>query len=336
MKARFVMALGIVFLLASSLVEGSPEGYDYPDYQTQLKTERQDGDFSDGGYSSYSYEPVGNDSAEGGRTDIVGILPVMSYMELFGTMDTKKGSGHAKVTNWMTLFDFVNMSKGRWGFNADGAFRMTWVSSSGDADLDVDRLFTVWANLNVTYKLFGSAKLIAAITPQWSSDADSWVSDNFFLGGHVVLAGKLNDSVSYVAGAAYVPQLGDSPWIPYVGATWKMNERWTLDLTAPRFALKNKVSDGFSWGPFFSITSGVWTVKHNRRHERFEWRSCAIGVFTSTGLGQWGKVHPMLLADVGMSCWNRARYMSSNGDREYASYRFEPGFYLRVGLQLKF
>lgn len=334
MKALYAVTCCFGLLLTSPLAKGVSGGYDYPAYQEQMREDSSTHGYSGGGDASY--DAMMGDYTGGSDSSSAWVWPTMSYLEVLGPMKYSKGSGHAQVTSWTTSFDFVHMKKGRWGFNADGAFRMTWVDSSRDAYMDVDRLYTIWTNLNITYRLFGSTRLIVAVMPQWSSDFDSWVSENFYLGAHAVLSGKLNDNVRYVAGAAYAPQFGDSPWIPYVGVTWKLNDRWTLDLMAPRIALKNKVSEGFTWGPFFSIVSGTWTVKRNRRHERFEWRSCALGVFAETGLGQWGEVHPVLLTDVGVSCWNRGRFKSSSGNEEYASYRFEPGFYMRVGLQLKF
>ena len=334
MRVFFAMMCCSGVLLGRSFAQDANGGYDYPNYEAQMKMEGGMSDFSDGGNSNYN--PSINDFGGDADSDSPGIWPSMSYLEMLGPMKYEKGDGHAKVTNWTTLFDFVHMSKGRWSFNADGAFRMSWIDGSRDATLDVDRLFTIWTNLNMSYRLFGQTRLVAALTPQWSSDFDSWVSDNFFLGGNVMLTGKLGEKGTYVAGFAYAPQLGDNPWIPYIGGKWKLNDRWTLDLMAPRFSLKNKVSDGFTWGPFISVMSGTWTVKRNRHHERFEWRSCLVGVSTETGLGQWGKVRPKLLADVGMSCWNRARFKSSDGDTDYDSYRFKPGFYVRVGLQFGF
>ncbi|MEG0427122.1 MAG: DUF6268 family outer membrane beta-barrel protein [Akkermansia sp.] len=325
---RFPFFVFLLLLAIPGRLFASTEDYQYSDYQSQ-----QGGASSNTDYRNSSYDVTGMDSSDYSDKSM---WPNMTVFEMLGPMKHDGGSGHVNMTNWMTAFDFVRLKKGSWGFHADGAFRMTWLDGDQDANFELDRLFTVWVNMTVSYRLWGSTVLSGGVTPQWSSDFDSWVSDNFFFGAHVTLSGKLSESFSYTVGGAYAPQIGNTPWLPFFGFSWKLNPKWRLDLQATKLILMNKVSEGFSWGPFCAVTAGTWTVRHNKRHERFEWISGVAGVSTETGLGHWGRVRPKLLGDVGFSVWNRARFKSSNGDDEYASYRFKPGFYMRVGVQLSF
>ena len=96
------------------------------------------------------------------------------------------------------------------------------------------------------------------------------------------------------------------------------------------------MSEGLTWGPFVSVVSGTWTIHHDRRVRQFEWISGVAGVGADVGLGHWGSVRPRLVADVGFSFGNSGTIKTSNGSHELEKYHYDPGFYLRAGLQFEF
>lgn len=84
------------------------------------------------------------------------------------------------------------------------------------------------------------------------------------------------------------------------------------------------------------MVSGTWTIHHDRRVRQFEWISGVAGVGADVGLGHWGSVRPRLVADVGFSFGNSGTIKTSNGSHELEKYHYDPGFYLRAGLQFEF
>ena len=96
------------------------------------------------------------------------------------------------------------------------------------------------------------------------------------------------------------------------------------------------MGEGLTWGPFVSIVSGTWTIHHDRRVRQFEWISGIAGVGANIGLGRWGSVRPRLMTDVGFSFGNSGTLKTSNGNHELEKRHYDPGFYLRAGLQFEF
>lgn len=149
--------------------------------------------------------------------------------------------------------------------------------------MDVDRLYTIWLNVNASYAITGKTRLVFGVTPQISTDFDTWTSHNIFLGGHVLLAGPLNDRFSYGIGIGCYPQLGDYPFLPLIQFKWEASRNWTLQLEGARLSYINKVSDGLKWGPFVSVVSGTWTIHHDRRVRQFAWISGVAGIGADVG-----------------------------------------------------
>ena len=281
-----------------------------------------------GGYNS-APAPIGDSAARP-------IFPTQSYFELLGPMDSRNGHGSVDVQNWMTDINLCRMSSGSWGFSSTAALRLSWFNGKGADVLDVDRLYTIWLNINASYTIKGKTRLIFGVTPQISTDFDTWTHNNIFFGGHALLAGPLNDRFSYGIGLGYYPQLGDYPVLPLIQFRWEVSRNWSLQLEGTRLSYTNKVGEGFTWGPFVSVVSGTWTIHRDRRVRQFEWVSGVAGVGASVGLGHWGSVRPRLVTDVGFSFGNSGTIKTSNGSHELEKYHYDPGFYLRAGLQFDF
>ena len=331
---------GLIFAACVAKGANYDSEYGYDTYQnTSPRYDESSAYGSAGGYDAYdysSYDPSINDNSGGAGSSPKPLFPSQSYYELLGPMKAKNGSGNVHVTNWMTKFNLLNDKGNRFVFNMDAALRVTWIHGKEDADFDMDRLYTIWLSATAGYRLFGSTYLMAGLTPELSSDLDTWCSRDIYLGGHVLLRSKTSDSFDYSIGMAYAPQLGDSPLFPFFIMNWKVSPVWTFHFEGTRFSLMNNEGGVFSWGPFCSITSGTWTVKHNRRYERFCWTSGIVGLATETKLGTWGRVHPKLVVDAGVSVYNSARFKTANGRNEISKKQMDPGFYIKAGLQFAY
>ena len=251
-------------------------------------------------------------------------------------MDSRNGRGSVDIQNWMTDLNLCRMSSGSWNFYSTAALRLSWFNGKGADEMDVDRLYTIWLNVNASYAITGKTRLVFGVTPQISTDFDTWTSHNIFLGGHVLLVGPLNDRFSYGIGIGCYPQLGDYPFLPLIQFKWEASRNWTLQLEGARLSYINKVSDGLKWGPFVSVVSGTWTIHHDRRVRQFAWISGVAGIGADVGLGHWGSVRPRLVADVGFSFGNSGTIKTSNGSHDLEKYHYDPGFYLRAGLLFEF
>lgn len=337
-KRMFSFFAGLILAFGVAAAASYDGEYGYDTYQNSGDYKSSYEDDSNQDYYDYSsYDPSINDnSGSGPSSSLKPFFPTQSYYELLGPMKAKNGTGHVHVTNWMTKLGLINNRGNRFMFNLDTAFRLTWIHGKENADLDMDRLYTVWLSATAGYRLFGSTYLMAGVTPEVSSDLDTWCSHDVYWGGHALLRSKLSNTLDCSVGLAYAPQLGNNPLIPFFIVNWKMSPVWTLHFEGTRLALMNREGGRFSWGPFCSIVSGTWTVNHNRRHERFEWISCVLGIATETKLGTWGSVRPKLVADVGISVYNSARFKTVDGKDELSKQRMDSGFYIKVGLQFAY
>ncbi len=337
-----VLSVFSCLLLAAYASEGADyDGeYGYDTYQsTSSKYDAPQPYGGAGGYDSYdysSYDPSINDNSGTASSSPKPLFPTQSYYELLGPMKAKNGSGHVHLTNWMTKFNLMNHRGSRFVFNMDAALRMTWIHGREDADVDMDRLYTIWLSATAGYRLFGSTYLMAGLTPELSSDMNTWCSRDLYMGGHALLRSKPSDSFDYAVGLAYAPQLASSPLLPFFIVNWKVSPVWTMHFEGTRLSLMNREGGVFSWGPFCSVVSGTWTVKHNRRYERFSWTSGVLGIATETKLGTWGSVRPKLVADVGFTFYNSAKFKTANGRDEISKQRMDPGFYIRAGIQFAY
>ncbi len=58
--------------------------------------------------------------------------------------------------------------------------RLSWFNGKGADEMDVDRLYTIWLNVNASYAITGKTRLVFGVTPQISTDFDTWTSHNIF------------------------------------------------------------------------------------------------------------------------------------------------------------
>ncbi|WP_290503777.1 Amuc_1434 family mucin 2-degrading aspartic protease [Akkermansia sp.] len=325
----FLRLLSSFSLMAGMTLVAQANAQPYPDSDSS--------DGYDTGYYAEAYSGGYNSSpAPTGENASKPVFPTQSYFELLGPMDSRNGHGSVNIQNWMTDLNLCRMSSGSWGFSSTAALRLSWFNGEGAREMDVDELYTIWLNVTASYKLRGKTRLVFGVTPQISTDFDTWTTHNLFFGGHALLAGPLNDRFSYGIGVGCYPQLGDFPLLPLIQFEWKATNNWTLQLEGARLSYTSKVSEGLTWGPFVAVVSGTWTIHHDRRVRQFEWISGVAGVGADVGLGHWGSVRPRLVADVGFSFGNSGTIKTSNGSHELEKYHYDPGFYLRAGLQFEF
>lgn len=334
---------GVVALSCTSLALGNNDN-PYADYSNNSATNNEyvttgyDASANDALYSgydisSYDYDSNSSDTASGPYASI----PKISYFEYLGPMSTRNGNGHATLTNWLTTFNLADVSSKSWRFDMDASFRLSWFDGKNDAAMDIHRLYTIWMNVGAHYNMWGKTFLTIGFNPEFSSDFDSWVARNFNLGGYLTVSSQVNDNFSFSAGMALVPQLGGSfPAIPYLGFRWQASPNWSVEMEGAKLKVIKKVTDYFSWGPFVSLVSGAWVVKHEYNHARYEWRSGIAGITTKTRLGTWGKAHPHLILDAGFSFANSARFRTTNGKHTLSKKHYDPGFYMRAGLNFAF
>lgn len=328
--------IGIVFAVGmTSLTQAQQQG-SYSDYYNDAQYDQE---FAENvGRSEYSsYDPTINDVMMAPRTGKYrGILPSQMTYEILGPMKAKNGDGHIHIQNWMTKLELWGKETGRWRMLVDGAFRMTWLHGKADADMDLDRLYSIWLTGTVGYRITDKTLIVGSLTPQVSSDMDTWVARDLFLGGNLLLNISPSDKISWTLGVAYAPQLGHTPCLPVIGVDWQMTPTWRLQLQGTRVAAMNKVTDWFSWGPFGSIVSGTWTVKHERMNQRFVWLSYVVGLTANVGLGHFDGADIRFVSDLGFTPYNSARYKSASGRHQLKRYRFDTGAYVRFGVQVEY
>lgn len=66
------------------------------------------------------------------------------------------------------------------GFSSTAALRLSWFNGEGAREMDVDELYTIWLNVTASYKLRGKTSLVFGVTPQISTDFDTWTTHNLF------------------------------------------------------------------------------------------------------------------------------------------------------------
>ena len=326
MSIRFLSSLSLV---AGMSLAAQAETLPYPD-----------SDSSDGYDSAYYAEAYSGSyhstPALESESSSKSIFPTQSYFELLGPMDSRNGHGHVNIQNWVTDVNLCRMSSGSWNFSAITGLRMTWFNGQGADEMDVDRLYTIWLNMNASCVISGKTRLVFGFTPEISTDFDTWTHNNIFFGGHAMITGPLNDRFSYGIGIGYYPQLGEAPMLPVLQFKWKTGNKWSLQLEGARLSYTKMVGEGLTWGPFVSIVSGTWTIHHDRRVRQFEWISGVAGVGANIGLGRWGSVRPRLMTDVGFSFGNSGTLKTSNGNHELEKRHYDPVFYLRACIQFVF
>lgn len=224
----FLRLLSSFSLMAGMTLVAQANAQPYPDSDSS--------DGYDTGYYAEAYSGGYNSSpAPTGENASKPVFPTQSYFELLGPMDSRNGHGSVNIQNWMTDLNLCRMSSGSWGFSSTAALRLSWFNGEGAREMDVDELYTIWLNVTASYKLRGKTSLVFGVTPQISTDFDTWTTHNLFFGGHALLAGPLNDRFSYGIGVGCYPQLGDFPLLPLIQFEWKATNNWTLQLEGSKY-----------------------------------------------------------------------------------------------------
>lgn len=145
MSIRFLSSLSLV---AGMSLAAQAETLPYPD-----------SDSSDGYDSAYYAEAYSGSyhstPAPKSESSSKSIFPTQSYFELLGPMDSRNGHGHVNIQNWVTDVNLCRMSSGSWNFSAITGLRMTWFNGQGADEMDVDRLYTIWLNMNASCVISG-------------------------------------------------------------------------------------------------------------------------------------------------------------------------------------
>ncbi len=263
-------------------------------------------------------------------------LPTQTYYEFLGPMDSHRGPGHLSIQHWALRTNVGQWQSGKWGGEFKASLRASWFDGAGAARLDVDRLYTIGISADASYQVGDRYRLMFGVTPQISTDFDTWSNKDIYFGGHIVFAGQVNEKLSGGIGIAYYPQLGSWPLLPVLQFNYKLDDYRSLELEGLRFSYKMKVNDAFTWGPFVNVSSGTWTVNRHRQTHQLQWTSGVAGLCFDIGLGKWGSATPRLVTDVGFTFGNSGSINTSNGRHELEKYHYNPGFYLRAALNFNF
>ena len=304
----------------------------YPDQSDSLT----DASYADSGYdaslSASDYHGPYLSSSQNPKS----YIPSQIQMEYLGHMGYKGGRGSAKLTSMGVQFNLFGHKGNKFAMHSDVGFRMAWFDSTGDGWMDENRFYTVVLRMNGEYSLTQKTSLVMGFNPQISTDGDTWTGKAIYFGGFLGFKSEWSSNLKYGFGLSYSPQFGSSPWLPFISLSWQMNNKWRLEMEGTRLAMLQKVSDGFTWGPFVGIVTGAWSVKHDRSTRQFQWTSGVAGISSSIGLGKWGTWRPRLTSDLGFSFSNVGKINTSTGRHEIYKRNYDSGFYMRLGLQFGF
>lgn len=267
------------------------------------------------------------------------ILPNEFSYEHLGSMKADRGGSHLSLTNVklsIPLADPHRSGWSTWHLDAKISLKMTWVNSSGKDLIDLNRLYTVAPLVGLSRKIGSYGMLSVALTPQFSSDFDTSSSHNFYFGGFAAYSGALSESFTFSAGVACLPDYSNTWFVPLVQFKWKVLPVWQLKLENTRLSFDNVASSRFEWGPFIGISSGTWTVNRHKRTEQFRWSSGVAGLGAAFNLTPAKQTKFLLRTDVGFSFANKAKFRTKNGKHTIDSYDYDPGFYLKAGLDVRF
>ena len=267
------------------------------------------------------------------------IIPNELYYELLGPMEADVGGSHLSVTNvklTVPLSDPHRSGWGSWHLDAKIGVRMTWIESTGRNLVDLEHLYTVSGIVGVSRRLGTNRALSIGLSPQYSSDIDQSSGHSFYLGGYVAYSARMNPDFTYSVGIACMPDYSNTWVLPLFQFSWNATPDWRLKFESTRLSYDNVASERFHWGPFFQFISGTWAVKRDRQTQQFRWSSCALGMGAAVNLTPRQETKVYLKADVGFTFANEAKFRSKNGNHDLESYDYDPGFYLRVGLDLRF
>lgn len=282
--------------------------------------------------SGFTYAPPSN-------SYLPYVIPNELYYELLGPMKADVGGSHLSMTNvklTIPLSDPHRSGWGSWHFDAKIGVRMTWIESTGTNLIDLEHLYTVSGVVGVSRRLGPNGALSIGVTPQYSSDADQSSAHSFYFGGYAAYSARVNESFTYSVGIACMPDYSNTWVLPLFQFSWQATPTWRLKFESTRLSYDNVASERFHWGPFFQFISGTWAVNRHRRTEQFRWSSCAMGMGAAVNLTPRHETKVYLKTDVGFTFANEAKFRTKNGNHDLESYDFDPGFYLRIGLDMRF
>ncbi|MCD8070797.1 MAG: DUF6268 family outer membrane beta-barrel protein [Akkermansiaceae bacterium] len=267
------------------------------------------------------------------------LIPNEFSYEYLGPMKADGGGSHLSITNVkisMPLSDPHRSGWSSWHFDAKVSLKMTWINSSGEDPIDLDRLYTVTPLIGISRKMGSSGMFSIAFTPQLSSDLDTASAHNFYFGGFAAYSSALGENFTYSVGVACMPDYSNTWLLPIIQFAWRAAPNWCLKLEAARLSFDNVASERFEWGPFFTFNSGTWTVRRHLRTEQFRWSSCVLGLGGALNLTPNQPSKLLLKADTGFTFANKAKFRTKNGKHDLTTYDYDPGFYIKAGLELRF
>jgi len=259
------------------------------------------------------------------------------YLEYLGKMSISGQSARTQVTN---AFFAVPLTRrpawGRWRFDAKASGRVTWINTCGHDVIDEDTLYTLGLHAALSYQTTANSSVQLGFTPQLSSDLDVMSSQNFYWGGYAAFSAKYSDHLSYTAGLALMPDYYDRYVFPVFNLNWRYAPAWELQVQASRVSVVNVASERFHWGPFFQWNAGIWTVHRHGRTQQLRMTNCIAGFGTSYDAKLRSGTTLHFVGDVGTAFYNTFRVRDKHGDHTLERYRTHPGWYARLGVQVRF
>lgn len=342
MKSTFLLAIAFVSIPLQAMAETTrPDDSYYSDYADDGTMYAPYSGIDSSIDTSYMQPPSDPNTFSGKSTSAAKpyLIPNKFYFEYLGSMNLKDGNGHLSVTNAVITLPFVDPTKtgfGSWRFDAKAAVRLTWLNSKGDQVLDESELYTILANFSAARQIGGSGQLIIGVAPEISTDFDVWTFRDVYISGYAAYATRVNDSFSFAAGLAYIPQYVDRFVVPFFRFNWQATPAWEVSLSDARFSVTNTASSRFHWGPFLQWGGKTWTVNRHRSTQRLRWTSYSLGMGSSIDLTPNHETKVLLTTDLGFTFGNEARFKTKDNKHTLEKYKYGEGLYLRVGIDVQF
>ena len=206
---------------------------------------------------------------------LLGIAPALAqpYVDIFsvkaeyfpGHMDAGVNTDSLSTENYAAKFLVPLKQKNGdvWLFNGNaGLLRFHYTGAiPGDADLYSLR---VGAGFDKGWKNNRWRTLVMAL-PKINSDMKDGTTDDFQMGGLILFTRIKSDSLKLRFGVYYNREFFGNYFMPILGLSWKINDRWLLHGDLPStMNLEYKVSSSFYTG--FAYYSVVATYRLNSGH----------------------------------------------------------------------
>ena len=167
------------------------------------------------------------------------------------------------------------------------------------------------------------------LTPALRTDFESLTSDDLGMNAMAIAVRPLNDHWSLSGGIVYGQDFGRTRIYPALGATWRPDEAWSVELLFPRPRIAYRAGDDVEWQLSLEPGGDQWNVELPRGE-----RDVALSEFRA-GLGVDWRVRKQLrlIGQVG-AVFNR-ELESRDGRRRESSVDVEDAAFIRLGFAIE-